>query len=60
MKHISKLIAPLALAVSVTAQADVFGGSVEASYWYAGLGGDASFGSGASVDVEDNLGFERS
>tara|TARA_R110001592_G_scaffold296139_1_gene566448 strand:- start:1903 stop:2628 length:726 start_codon:yes stop_codon:yes gene_type:complete len=58
MKNFSKLILPLALVTSVSVQADIIGGSVEATYWYAGLGGDASVGS-ASVDMEDDLGFDK-
>ncbi|MFT6906692.1 MAG: outer membrane protein [Oleiphilaceae bacterium] len=59
MKNLSKLlIVPLALVASVSAQADFIGGSVEATYWYAGLGGDASIGS-ASVDIEDDLDFDK-
>ncbi len=54
MKNIHKLVAPLALAASVSVQADIIGGSVEASYWYAGLGGDASLGN-SKIDVEDDL-----
>jgi outer membrane protein len=58
MKKFSRLLVPLALVTSVTAQADIIGGSVEATYWYAGLGGDASVGS-ASVDMEDDLNFDK-
>lgn len=54
MKIIPKVFAPLALLASVSVQADIIGGSVEATYWYAGLGGDASIGAD-SVDVEDDL-----
>lgn len=54
MNNINKLLIPLALAASVSAQADIIGGSVEATYWYAGLGGDASL-SGSKIDVEDDL-----
>ncbi len=49
---------PLALATAMSAQADIIGGSVEASYWYAGLGGDATVGS-SSVDLEDDLDFDN-
>lgn len=58
MKIIPKVIAPLALFASLSAQADIIGGSVEATYWYAGLGGDATVGS-ASVDMEDDLDFSN-
>tara|TARA_R110001592_G_scaffold120444_1_gene324695 strand:+ start:2907 stop:3638 length:732 start_codon:yes stop_codon:yes gene_type:complete len=54
MKIIPKVFAPLAILVSISAQADIIGGSVEATYWYAGLGGDASF-SNTTIDVEDDL-----
>ncbi|KZY41104.1 MULTISPECIES: TIGR04219 family outer membrane beta-barrel protein [unclassified Oleiphilus] len=57
MKKVTKLLAPFVLAASATAQADFIGGTVEASYWYAGVGGDASAG-GATVDFEKDLGFE--
>jgi len=56
MKKVTKILAPLALFASMSAQADFIGGSVEASYWYGGVGGDATFGS-STVDVEDDLGF---
>jgi len=55
MKTVTKILAPLALFASMSAQADFIGGSVEASYWYGGVGGDATFGS--TVDAEDDLGF---
>ena len=58
MKTISKVLAPVALLASISAQADIIGGTVEASYWYAGLGGDASIGSD-SVDIEDDLDFDN-
>ena len=63
MKTINKLLFPMALAtaMSVTTMsvhADIIGGSVEASYWYAGLGGDATVGSD-SVDMEDDLDFDN-
>lgn len=54
MKNVNKLLAPIALVASMSAQADIIGGSVEASYWYAGLSGDAVLGS-SSVDMEDDL-----
>ncbi len=54
MKIVNRLLVPMALVTSMTAQADIIGGSVEASYWYAGLGGDATFGS-TTIDVEDDL-----
>ena len=57
MKNTIKLIAPLALAVSTSVQADFIGGTIEASYWYGGLGGDAS-ASGVTVDMEDDLNFD--
>ena len=57
MKTVTKILAPLALFASMSAQADFIGGSVEASYWYGGVGGDATFGS--TVDMEDDLGFEN-
>tara|TARA_R110002072_G_scaffold4280_1_gene30192 strand:- start:1477 stop:2220 length:744 start_codon:yes stop_codon:yes gene_type:complete len=58
MKNVNKLLIPVALAASMSAQADIIGGSVEASYWYAGLGGDAAVGS-SSVDMENDLGFDK-
>ena len=58
MKKISKLLIPVALATAVSAQADIIGGSVEASYWYAGLGGDAKTSS-TNVDIDDELDFDR-
>jgi outer membrane protein len=45
------LMAPLAMADTV------LGGSLEAAYWASSAGGDATAGS-ASVDVENDLGFE--
>lgn len=58
MKKIKYYLAPLALCVSVGAQADIVGGSIEATYWYAGVAGDASTNSGAqTVDMEKDLGF---
>lgn len=54
MNNVSKLLAPIALVASMSAQADFIGGSVEASYWYAGLGGDAELGS-AKTDLENDL-----
>ncbi|KZY34051.1 hypothetical protein A3752_16275 [Oleiphilus sp. HI0081] len=56
MKKVTKLLAPFVLAASATAQADFIGGTVEASYWYAGIGGDAT--AGETVDFEKDLGFE--
>ena len=41
----------------MSVQADIIGGSVEASYWYAGISGDATLGS--KVDMEGDLGFEK-
>ena len=58
MKNINKLVAPIALLASLSVQADIIGGSVEASYWYAGLGGDASFGD-TTIDAEDHLDFDN-
>ena len=58
MKNVNKLLIPVALAASMSVQADIIGGSVEASYWYAGLGGDAAVGS-SSVDMENDLGFDK-
>jgi outer membrane protein len=58
MKNVNKLLAPIALVASMSVQADIIGGSVEASYWYAGLSGDAAVGS-SSVDMEDELGFDK-
>lgn len=57
MKKLSSLIAPVMLAASFSTHADVVGGTVEASYWYAGLSGDAAIG-GDSVDAEDDLNFD--
>ena len=54
MNKISKLLAPIALLTSVGAHADFIGGSVEAAYWYAGVGGDATVGS-STIDLEDDL-----
>jgi outer membrane protein len=58
MNKIIKSISPLLLAVSMTAQADIIGGTLEASYWYAGLSGYAAKGSDR-VDAEDDLNFEN-
>lgn len=58
MKTLSKLAIPFALSLSAVAFADVAGGSVEASYWYAGLGGDTTFGSN-TIDAEDDLNFDN-
>jgi hypothetical protein len=38
MNKLTKFLAPIALLTSVGAHADFIGGSVEAAYWYAGLG----------------------
>lgn len=54
MENVNKLLAPIALVASMSAQADFIGGSVEASYWYAGLGGDAVFGN-TPTNVDDDL-----
>jgi outer membrane protein len=59
MNKLTKFLAPIALLTSVGAHADFIGGSVEAAYWYAGLGGDATAGS-STVDVEDDLDFGSS
>lgn len=58
MKKITKLVAPIALLASLSAQADVIGGSVEATYWHAGLGGDTTFGKN-TIDLEDHLDFDK-
>lgn len=58
MKKINTLFAPLLVAASFTANADFIGGSVEASYWYAGLSGYAAKG-GNKVDAEDDLNFDN-
>ena len=57
MKKINKLFAPLLFAASFTAQADILGGTVEATYWQAGLSGHAAIGSDR-VDAEDDLNFD--
>lgn len=57
MNKIVKTIAPLALMASMSANADIVGGTLEASYWYAGPGGDATVGSD-SVDFENDLNFD--
>jgi len=59
MNKITKFLAPIALLTSVGAHADFIGGSVEATYWHAGVGGDATVGS-STVDVEDDLDFDSS
>jgi len=60
MKQITKYVAPLALCASFGVQADIVGGSIEATYWYAGVSGDASTSSGAqTVDMESDLGFGK-
>ena len=56
MNKVTKLLAPLTLLASVGAHADFIGGSVEAAYWYAGVGGDMTAGN-TTVDAEDDLGF---
>lgn len=58
MNKLTKSLSPLLLAVSVTAQADVVGGTLEASYWYAGLSGYAEKGADR-VDAEDDLNFDN-
>lgn len=58
MKTINKLLIPIALVTSISAQADIIGGSVEASYWYAGLGGDVQTNSD-KFDIEDEFDFDR-
>jgi outer membrane protein len=56
MNKITKLLAPIALLTSVGVHADFIGGSVEAAYWYAGVGGDVTAG-GTTVDAENDLGL---
>jgi len=56
MNKVTKLLAPLTLLASVNAHADFIGGSIEAAFWYAGVGGDATVGS-ATIDMEDDLDF---
>lgn len=56
MNKITKMLAPIALLTSVGAHADFIGGSVEAAYWYSGIGGDATVGS-STIDMEDDLDF---
>lgn len=56
MNKVTKFLAPIALLTSVGAHADFIGGSVEAAYWYSGVGGDATVDS-STVDMEDDLNF---
>lgn len=58
MKKINILFAPLLVAASFSAQADILGGSVEATYWHAGLSGFAAIGND-KVDAEDDLNFDN-
>ncbi len=58
MRKMSNVLAPILVAASVSVQADVVGGTVEASYWHAGLSGDATIGSD-TVDAEDDLDFGK-
>jgi outer membrane protein len=58
MKKAIKFLAPLALVASASAHADFIGGTVEASYWYGGISGDATAGT-TTVDFEDHLNFEE-
>jgi outer membrane protein len=59
MKNITKTLLPLALLASVTAHADIIGGSIEASYWYSSPDGDAMLG-GSNVNLENDLGLDDS
>jgi len=60
IKVLNRLL-PVSLAVAAvafpTAQADVIGGSVEASYWAANYSGKFVSGN-STIDVEDDLGFD--
>ncbi len=58
MNKIVKTLAPIALLASMSSHADIIGGTVEASYWYAGIGGEASAGS-TTVDMESDLNFDN-
>jgi len=58
MKNITKILAPFALLASVSVQADIIGGNVEVSYWYAGVSGTSTVGA-AHVDMEGDLKFEN-
>ncbi len=59
MKKLKNILAPVMLStLAGVAHADIIGGTIEASYWYAGIGGDATAGS-ATVDLENDLNLER-
>ena len=58
MKKLTHMLAPLMLSVTFGVQADTVGGSIEASYWYAGVSGEAVSGDD-KVDMESDLGFEN-
>lgn len=59
MIKLSKSIASLALLGAMGAQADVIGGSVEATYWQAGYSGQVTEGAN-TVDLENDLNFDDS
>ena len=58
MNKILKVIAPIALCASLSAQADIIGGSVEVAYWYAGTSGTSTFNN-TRLDLEDDLNLDN-
>lgn len=57
MKKLNMLAAAAALALPLSVQADIIGGTIEASYWHAGFGGDVK--NNATVSLEDQLKLEN-
>ena len=58
MNKILMVMAPFALCASLSAQADIIGGSVEVAYWYAGTSGTSTFNN-TRLDLEDDLNLDN-
>lgn len=57
MNKLKTAIASICLLASAGANADIIGGTLEASIWHAGISGDANDGP-AKIDVEEQLNFD--